>query len=662
MTPPYSSQSIGAAERDNQTVKEMVRSALADAGMGQELWAEALAAAVYVRNRSPHAGRDVTPWEDFTGERSDVSGFRVWGSKAYALLPDKQQRGMNPKTMEGYMVGNGAGGVGYRVMNPTNNTVVVRRDVATDETGGAAMTSPPPRGVHWQEGTGAPGEEREPAAGGTPAPTPGTSPALTPSSSGTSPTAVAAGPIEDAIAAARRIALPPSDDEAGSEEEEVRRYPVRDRRPPRHWVGGANVATIAAAPEGGNVVHRDQLAPPPKNVQEARTRPDWPQWKAALEVEESSMTRNKVWRVADKPSGCRALRTKVILEYKFKQDGTLDRYKARLVALGCGQRPRRDYHETWAPVPLATTTRALLATAAARGWHAHHVDVRTAYLNALMDVDVSLIIPDGFANAGREGIMLKAMYGTKQAGRLWRTHLHDALTGMRAFQSDADPCVYHITVDGHKVIVEAHVDDIVITGENLAAVVKVKAMLAAVFDIRDLGQVSDYLGMAIKWDRAAGTVSLSTPHHTGGILADFGMTDCKPNSTPMVHGLVLGDGERLEEPNRHAELVGSLLFLANQTRPDIAFAVGRLARRMDIPTEGDMAAAKAVVRYLKGTKDMGLVYGRAERLVGWADSDWAGHVGTRKSTTGFVFTLHGGPISWRSRLQGLVTSSTMEAE
>jgi len=170
--------------------------------MGQELWAEALAAAVYVRNRSPHAGRDVTPWEDFTGENPDVSGFRVWGSKAYAWLPDKQQRGINPKTMEGYMVGYGAGGVGYRVMNPTDNTVVVRRDVAIDETGGAAMTSPPPRGVHWQEGIGAPGNEREPTAGGTPAPTPGTSRALTPSSSGTGPTVVAAAPIEDAIAAA----------------------------------------------------------------------------------------------------------------------------------------------------------------------------------------------------------------------------------------------------------------------------------------------------------------------------------------------------------------------------------------------------------------------------------------------------------------------------
>jgi len=146
VTPPYSSQSNGAAERVNPTLKEMVRSALADAGVGQELWAEALAAAVFVRNRSPHAGRDVKPWEVFTGEKPDKSGSRVWGSKAYALLPDKQQLEMNAKTMKGFMVGYGAKSVGYRVMNLTDNTVVVRRYIAIDVTDGAAMTPPPPTG------------------------------------------------------------------------------------------------------------------------------------------------------------------------------------------------------------------------------------------------------------------------------------------------------------------------------------------------------------------------------------------------------------------------------------------------------------------------------------------------------------------------------------
>lgn len=130
----------------------------------------------------------------------------------------------------------------------------------------------------------------------------------------------------------------------------------------------------------------------------------------------------------------------------------------------------------------------------------------------------------------------------------------------------------------------------------------------------------------------------------------------------MAPGTVLGGGEALGEGNRYAELVGSLLFLANQTRPDIAFAVGKLARRVSAPTEGDMVAAKAVVRYLKGTRTMGLVYGQPCELAGWVDADFAGDTETRKSTTGFLFTLHGGAISWRSRLQNIVLNSTAEAE
>lgn len=130
----------------------------------------------------------------------------------------------------------------------------------------------------------------------------------------------------------------------------------------------------------------------------------------------------------------------------------------------------------------------------------------------------------------------------------------------------------------------------------------------------------------------------------------------------MVPGTELGGGVPLPAGNQYAELVGSLLYLCNQTRPDLGFAVGRLARKMANPTEGDMTAAKGVVRYLAGTRNMGLVYGPAQTLAGWVDSDFAGDVESRKSTTGFLFTLHGGAISWRSRLQRLVTGSTAEAE
>lgn len=663
-TLPYSHQSNGRAERANRTLKEMVRAALADADAGQYLWAEALVAAVYVANRMPHADKDVTPWEAVTGKRPNVSGFRVWGSKAYALLPPEQQKGMYPKTTSGFMVGYAADGRGYRVFDPKAKRVVARRDVTVDEAGDQEPKED--RHVHWG-GTPGSGDLRDEAPeAGAPIPvaTPRAVPQLTPSSSGGSR---APGPVrssvEEAVAAAQQLAamvpLPDDDDSEEEAEDEVRRYPVRTRSAPEAYGRTATGDDVKPAESGKRTTAAD-LPPPPKDVEEAKTRADWPLWKEALRVEEESMDRKRVWRRKKLPRGGKALKTRVIFEYKFKASGELDRYKARIVGCGCRQRPGRDYRETWSPVPAAPTTRAVLASAAARKWHVHHVDIRTAYLNAPMDMDVYIIIPDGFKDAGEVGLLLKAMYGVKQAGRLWGLFLRDTIMKAGGKPSEADACLYTFGEGEQHVVVETHVDDILLAGAQLRAVLDIKAEIAKHFEVRDLGVVSDFLGMEVRWTK--GGVTLANPRHTTGVLTDYGMLDCKPKVTPMAPGTVLGGGEPLPEGNQYAELIGSLLFLANQTRPDISFAVGKLARRVATPTDGDMVAAKAVVRYLKGTRGMGLVYGQPAKLAGWVDADFAGDTESRKSTTGFLFTLHGGTISWRSRLQSIVTTSTAEAE
>eukprot|EP00170_Pyropia_yezoensis_P000190 contig_1288_g191 len=252
------------------------------------------------------------------------------------------------------------------------------------------------------------------------------------------------------------------------------------------------------------------------------------------------------------------------------------------------------------------------------------------------------------------------MYGVKQAGRLWGIFLKKVILDEGGKQTDADACVFTFGIGDTLVIVEIHVDDILFVGPILEVVLGVKARISKHLEVQDLGVVSDYLGMKVRW--RDGFVSLSNPRHTDGVIHDFGLADCKPNVTPMAPRTVLCGGEALGQGNRYAELVGSLLFLANQTRPYIAFAVGKLVRRVSAPTEGDMVAAKAMVRYLKGTRTMGLVYGQPCELAGWVDADFAGDTETRKCTTGFLFTLHGGAISWRSRLQNIVLNSTAEAE
>lgn len=650
-TLPYSPQSNGKAERANRTIKDRVRAALSEAEAEEDLWAEAAVAAIYVINRSPKAGMDKTPWEALTGKRPDVSGLVVWGSRAFALKPPTHQRGMAPRTAQGRMVGYAAGGRGYRVLLKNGREVVERRDVVFDETG----TDAAQKQVHWGGNDLADREWGHIPHGSTRSSAKST-PALTPSASGGKSTGGPMAPVtpdvQAAIDAARLLTGElASDEETTTEEDEVvQRYPGQERRAPSRYgdEAGAAMANTAAVPTASTKTKKvmvKDLPPPPKTVEEAKGRRDWNLWKSALEAEQQSMRDHEVWRKQKAPPGKPKLKTRVLFEYKTHQSGELERAKCRIVGRGDRQRPGRDYRESWAEMPAAATTRCLLATAAARGWHVHHLDIRTAYLYAPMDMEVYIVIPDGFEDAGEDALLLKAMYGTKQAGRLWGSFLHETLTKEGAVQSTGDRCVYTFHVNEEPIHVEVHVDDLLVCGSDINAVNHVKAAVAEHFKVRDLGEVKSYLGMEVKWNRTARSVSLANPRHTLDLLREYNMEGCKSNEAPMARGAELGDGKPLPDGNLFAELVGSLLYLGNQTRPDISFAVGRLARRMATPTEGDWRAAKAVLRYLQGTKAMGLVYCGDSSLCGWVDSDYGGDKETRKSTTGFVFTLNGAAVS-----------------
>lgn len=344
--------------------------------------------------------------------------------------------------------------------------------------------------VRWAGDGASSCDNLEPDDGADHAPvgSPGDSPGLTPSSSGESGVGVhARSSVQDAIEAAQCLAaqVPLPNDESETEDEGVRRYPWRNRLPFEAYGREGGQAASAAADRtsggGGKGPSVAQLPPPPKDVEESKGRYDWPQWKDALHVEEDFMRKNRVWRRNNLPCSGKALKTKVIFEYKFKAFGELDRYKARLVGCRCRQRPGRDYNETWSPVPGAATTLVILAVAAARGWHFHHVNIKMAYLNVPMDVDAYIFIPGGFTDAGEIGLLLKAIYGVKQAGRLWGIFLKSVILDERGKQTDADACVLTFGIGDTLVVVEIHVDDILFVGPILEVVLGVNARISKHF-------------------------------------------------------------------------------------------------------------------------------------------------------------------------------------
>ena len=192
-----------------------------------------------------------------------------------------------------------------------------------------------------------------------------------------------------------------------------------------------------------------------------------------------------------------------------------------------------------------------------------------------------------------------------------------------------------------------------------------KSLLLSTYEARDLGPASLFLGMLITRDRAARTIKLSQPRHTADLLSKFQMTDAKPCETPASAATKLtAEGEPLDTVAfPYSTAIGSLMYIASCTRPDISQAVGALARYMAAPKTAHWTAIKHILRYLAGTANHGLTYGPASfKLAAYCDASYAGCLDTRRSTTGYVFILNGGAITWASRLQPTVAVSTTEAE
>ncbi|KAJ9506620.1 hypothetical protein QJQ45_003854 [Haematococcus lacustris] len=318
-----------------------------------------------------------------------------------------------------------------------------------------------------------------------------------------------------------------------------------------------------------------------------------------------------------------------VLKIKRDATGAIEKFKARLVAKGFMQVSGVDVGDVYAPVSKHTTLRALLALAAARD-------------------------------------MEKALYGLRQAPRAWHAKLKQELEGMGFCASESDPALFMLSRPSGTVYLLVYVDDCLLCTEkgDFDSLDFVKQRLSSVFGIKDLGQTRWFLGMQISRNRAQGTLQLDQQQYIKELLSTYGMTEAHSKAVPMAPGTKLvKEGDALDTAHHsYSALVGSLLYLSCCTRPDIAYAVGALARHMAAPTQQHWTAAKAVLSYLKGTASQGLVIGGNDSLQGYCDADYAGDKDTARSTTGYVFTLHGAAISWSSRLQPTVAMSTAEAE
>jgi len=403
----------------------------------------------------------------------------------------------------------------------------------------------------------------------------------------------------------------------------------------------------------------------PLTLHQALSSPNADSWSAACKQELHMLEKLHTWDLVELPPGHNLVDNKWV--FKHKADG---RFKARLVAKGFTQRHGVDYNETFSPVARFESLRLLLAAAALEDWEVHSMDVKSAFLHGDLHEDIYMAQPHGFVTPGQEGKVCKlnkALYGLKQASREWNLKIHQALLAHGFKRTLSDSGVYILLKIGTTLIVVLYVDDITILGSRLQDVLDCKTFLASQFEMTDLGETTSYLGLHISRDRKKRLLHIDQEAYISDLLHRFGMSDCNPALTPLPSGadLVQYDAKASSsERGAYQQLIGSLLYAMVVSRPDISFAVTKLAQFSSNPSPLHYNLAKHVLRYLKGTAAYQLTYdgGSGMGLIGFSDSDWAGDKDDRKSMCGHVFLLAGAAISWASRKQDVVALSSTEAE
>ncbi|KAK4400046.1 Retrovirus-related Pol polyprotein from transposon TNT 1-94 [Sesamum angolense] len=322
------------------------------------------------------------------------------------------------------------------------------------------------------------------------------------------------------------------------------------------------------------------------------------QWKEAVKSEMDSIVSNGTWVLVDLPPGCTTIGCKWIFKKKLKPDGSIDKFKARLVAKGFKQKEGIDYFDTYSPM-----------------------DVKTAFLYGELEEEIYMDQPEGFVAHGNERKvckLVKSLYGLKQAPKQWHEKFDQTILAF-GFTNK--------------------------------------------FEMKDMGEADVILG--IKLIRSTDGIAISQSHYVEKILEKFGYQNSRIAKTPYDSSVALFKNESgvSVAQLRYSQIIGSLQYLANGTRPDISFSVSKLARYTSCPDKTHWGALDRVLRYLKGTVSLAIHYGRFPAVLeGYSDASWIAKNSGSNGCSGYVFTLGGGAVSWKSAKQTLITRSTFEAE
>jgi len=420
--------------------------------------------------------------------------------------------------------------------------------------------------------------------------------------------------------------------------------------------------------------------PEPKTWRQAMNSRNSEKWYNASKEEIDGLEKMKTWGVVRPQTGVIPIDSKWVYKIKYTPTGEVEKYKARLVVRGDSQRAGLDFGEVFSPVAHNTICRMLMSMATACDFEVDLVDVCQAFLNAPLTEEIYMRPAPGVTDIlgipNDSWLKLKRnLYGLKQAPRNWSiTFINWMLKEQKYVKASIDDCLFYkeFKHNGKDVFILLlmYVDDNIIISNDRESLDAFKKEMHDKFKIVDKGPIATYLGVQIERDRVKGTLKMHQEGYLNEVLAALNIK--KDNSltynTPLPVGihLVKNEGEPYEL-DLYRSAIGSLIYLSQWTRVDIAYAVSALAAHMANPSRDHHVALRHVLHYLHGTRNKGITYHKYDehginKLYGFVDADYAGEVEKRRSRSGYIMMMNSGCISWKSKLQTVIANSTTDAE
>ncbi|KAG7556884.1 Ribonuclease H-like superfamily [Arabidopsis suecica] len=709
---PYTPQQNGVAERKNRHLMEVARSMMFHTNVPKRFWSDAVVLACYLINRIPtKILQDSSPFEVLNKNKPSINHLRVFGCVCFVLIGEQRNK-LEPKSVKGMFIGYSITQKGYKCYIPETKKVLVSRDVKFVESKGYyedknwediqdLTHSPSDRANNLRIILERLGVSNSQGHTNSPNPNPeSTQQQETPQheeeehlqeeeniQANIQENIIEEGEIptdhEEETTLSEKENLSTSDHNEGSTSQEA---PIALRRserlkfPPSNWKNTRvyynsqavahpiqAVCTIAHFPEEHQVflgqIDQHWI---PQTYEEAIQHQVW---RDAIAAERQAMEHNHTWEEGELPRGKKAVTSKWVFTIKYKSNGDIERYKARLVARGFTQTYGEDYRDTFAPVAKLHTVRVVLSLATNLEWELWQMDVKNAFLQGELEEEVYMKPPPGLEDHNAPGKVFKlkkAIYGLKQSPRAWYHKLSTTLLDRGFKKSEADNTLFTLPSKEGIVVILVYVDDIIISGNDKVGIQETKAFLKSVFDIKDLGELKYFLGIEVC--RSKEGLFLSQRKYTLDLLSQVGKLGAKPAKTPLEDDYKANrkgelDNKPFEDVTQYRRLVGKLIYLTI-TRPDICFAVNVVSQHMQAPTLHHWNMVTRILKYLKGAPGQGIWMGcnKNTELVGYCDADYAGDTKDRRSTTGYCTFIGGNLVTWRSKKQKVVSLSSAEAE